>query len=198
MGKRLDLETNQTYGLTILRRKHMQTYSTNIRFSYIAKGGKPLQVTLANKKLCKIIKACSELPGYPIFQYKDEEGKVHPITSQDINAYLKTLTNKPYTAKDFRTWGGSVTALECLPAIFTQSLPPQKIVNLAVKKVSKTLNNTIAICKKYYIHPAVLCAIEKEIIPAFLNRAKRIKRFPELDIYEKQLMVILKDYYKAE
>lgn len=197
VGNQYYSDTNQTYGLTTLRRKHMQTHSTNIKFSYIAKGGKPLQVTLANKKLCKIIKACSELPGYPIFQYKDDDGKICPITSQDINNNLQNLTQKPYTAKDFRTWGGSVTALECLSDIANLSLSPQKMVNLVVKQVSKTLNNTVAICKKYYIHPAVLCAIEKETTSAFLSQAKRMKRFPELDLYEKQLMVILKDYYQS-
>lgn len=196
VGNKFYSETNNTYGLTTLRRKHLTINSHNLKFSYIAKGGKPLNVTLTHKKLCKIIKACSELPGYEIFQYVDEQHKNVPITSLDINHYLKSLTGKHYSAKDFRTWGGSVTALEYIPQLEQESITGDKAAKRVVKHVSTVLNNTIAICRKYYIHPAVLSAIEANVTTLFLARAKRVKRFVELDIYEKQLMVILKDYYK--
>jgi DNA topoisomerase-1 len=194
VGNKFYCETNKTYGLTTLRRKHLTIHTHHLKFSYIAKGGKALNVTLSNKKLCKIIKACSELPGYEIFQYLDDNRKSVPISSQDINTYLQTLTGKNYSAKDFRTWGGSVSALEYLPQLLIAS--PKKRVNLVVKYVSKVLQNTTAICRKYYIHPAVISAIEQDTTQAYLKRANRMKKFPELDIYEKQLMLILKDYYQ--
>jgi DNA topoisomerase-1 len=194
VGNKFYSETNNTYGLTTLRRKHLTVNTHYLKFSYIAKGGKSLNVTLSNKKLCKIIKACSELPGYEIFQYIDDNQKSVPITSQDINTYLQTLTGKSYSAKDFRTWGGSVSALEYLPQILTE--PTKQRINLAVKYVSKVLQNTPAICKKYYIHPAVISAIEQDTTHAYLKRVKRMKKFPELDMYEKQLMLILKEHYQ--
>ncbi len=193
VGNKFYSDTNQTYGLTTLRRKHLMVNTHNLKFSYIAKGGKLLNIKLSNKKLCKIIKACSELPGYEVFQYINDEQKSVPITSQDINTYLQTLTGKDYSAKDFRTWGGSVSALEYLPQLKADT--PKKRINLVVKYVSKVLQNTTAVCKKYYIHPAVIRAIEEYTAHTYLARAKSMKKFPELDIYEKQLMLILKAHY---
>lgn len=198
IGNKYYTDTNQTYGLTTLRRRHMQTHANKVVFSYIAKGSKALKITLENRKLCKLIKACADLPGYELFRYLDEHNVSHPISSQDVNEYLRTLTGEEYSAKDFRTWGGTVTALETLEvAREEQALNSKRnLTNIVIKKVSQVLCNTVSICRKYYIHPAILSAIEKDTTEPYLEAAEKEKAFPELDLYERQLMLILKDYYK--
>ncbi|MCC2624968.1 MAG: topoisomerase [Burkholderiales bacterium] len=199
VGNKFYSETNNTYGLTTLRRKHLKENSGYLVFSYIAKGSKKLNINIENKKLCRLIKACAELPGHEVFQYLDEENNPHPICSQDINNYLKDVTGENYTAKDFRTWGGSVTALEQLEDSLeiVKNNPRLKLANVVVKGVSKVLCNTIAICRKYYIHPAVFSAIEQGIVDKFLPDKTIIDKYKELDIFEIQLMLILENYYST-
>lgn len=198
IGNKHYCETNHTYGLTTLRRKHMEVNANHLVFKYIAKGGKALTITLANKKLCRLIKQCSELPGHELFHYADEEGTTHTITSHDVNDYLASITGEHYTAKNFRTWGGSVSALEVLPIAQKKVAenPRLKLINVVVKEVSEILCNTLAICRKYYIHPAVLSAIEKNSLQKYQMRAEHSKAYPELDDFEKELMFILSAYYK--
>ncbi|MCE3268255.1 MAG: topoisomerase [Burkholderiales bacterium] len=199
VGNKFYSETNNTYGLTTLRRKHIKENSGYLVFSYIAKGSKKLNINIENKKLCRLIKSCAELPGYEVFQYLDENNKPHPISSQDINSYLKDITGENYTAKDFRTWGGSVTALEQLDNSLEiiKNNPRLKLENVVVKGVSRVLCNTIPICRKYYIHPAVLSAIEKGVTDNFLPDKKFMDKYSELDLFEIQMMLILENYYDS-
>lgn len=197
VGNQFYSETNNTYGLTTLRRKHLKENSGSLVLSYVAKGSKKLDISIENKNLCRLIKSCAELPGYEVFQYLDESKHSQPISSQDINKYLHDVTGENYTAKNFRTWGGSVTALEQLEnsLAIIKSNPRLKLENVVVKGVSKVLCNTIAICRKYYIHPAVLSAITEGITDKFLPDKKDLENYPELDNFEVQMMGILKKYY---
>lgn len=199
IGNKHYCETNHTYGLTTLRRKHLEVHAGHLVFSYIAKGGKALKITLKDKKLCRLIKQCAELPGHELFHYLDETDKTHSINSHDVNEYLESVTGEHYTAKNFRTWGGSVSAIEVLPLakIKVAENPRLKLINIVVKEVSQILCNTLAICRKYYIHPAILSAIEKNKMDIFAKlSAKQHKVFKELDHFEQQLMALLKAYYK--
>lgn len=197
IGNKHYTEINHTYGLTTLRRKHMEAHANNLVFSYIAKGGKALKITLENKKLCRLIKQCAELPGHDLFRYQGHDGSTHTINSHDVNEYLTAITGEHYTAKNFRTWGGSVSALEALPTAQTivAEKPRLKLSNVIVKEVSQILCNTLAICRKYYIHPAVLSAVEKDTLAKYQPRAHEARIYPELDEFEKQLMLILDAYY---
>lgn len=198
VGNRRYVEANQTYGLTTLRRKHMEVNAGKLLFSFRAKGGQYREVSLQNRRLCKLIQACAELPGYELFCYLDEEGKSHPIVSQDVNVYLEAVTGAHYTAKDFRTWGGSVTALEVLPEakLAVAENPKLNLINAVIRGVTRVLGNTVAICRKYYIHPAVLSAIELDNTERYLKLAEAEKNYVELELTERQLMLLLKDYYK--
>ncbi|MHB1278612.1 MAG: DNA topoisomerase IB [Bacteroidia bacterium] len=149
---------NQTYGLTTLRRKHLGVKGLEISFDFLAKGGKEQHVSLKGKKVARLIRECSELPGYEVFQYLDEEGKRRAVHSQDVNKYLQKTTNTRITAKDFRTWGATVSAVEYYEEALAewQKYPQRKLGNCLVKKVAQQLNNTLAVCRTYYIHPSVL------------------------------------------
>lgn len=200
VGNKFYSETNNTYGLTTLRRKHLKENSGYLIFSYIAKSHIKLNISIENKKLCKLIKSCAELPGHEVFQYLDEDNTAHPICSQDINDYIKNIAKENYTAKDFRTWGGSVTALEQLENALKiiKNNPRQKLENIIIREVSKVLCNTTAICRKYYIHPAILEAIKDGSVSKFLPDKKIMDKYQELDYFEVQMMLILENHYKNQ
>lgn len=156
---------NDSYGLTTLRNRHVKVHGHDITFDFRGKSGVEHTVSISNPKIAKIIKQCFELPGYEIFQYMDGDEK-HTIDSQSINDYLKTVTNEDISAKEFRTWGGTVLGGETLfrigPAIDANEL--KKNITNAVKKVSWHLRNTATVCRQYYIHPVVLQTYEKNLL----------------------------------
>ena len=148
---------NRSYGLTTLRRRHVQISGTTIKFQFRGKSGVEHQVSVKDRRLARIIKRCLEIPGQNLFQYLDEDGVRHSIMSSDVNAYLQTLTGADFTAKDYRTWAGSALALSVLRELQwePESDAKRHIVEM-VKNVAKHLGNTPAVCRKCYIHPAVI------------------------------------------
>jgi DNA topoisomerase-1 len=148
---------NRSYGLTTLRSRHVEVNGSAILFQFRGKSGIEHQVTLKNRRLARIIKRCLELPGQNLFQYLDENGDRHTVSSSDVNAYLQTLTGADFTAKDYRTWAGSALALAVLRELQWESEADAKrhVVEM-VKNVARQLGNTPAICRKCYIHPAVV------------------------------------------
>lgn len=148
---------NRSYGLTTLRTRHVDVKGTAIRFHFRGKSGVEHQVTLKNQRLARIMRRCMELPGQHLFQYLDEDGQQHAISSSDINQYLRELTGGDFTAKDYRTWAGSTLALEYLRGREHQpeAVARRNMVEI-VKDVSRQLGNTPAVCRQCYIHPAVL------------------------------------------
>lgn len=178
IGNNYYKEKNSTYGLTTLRRKHLLIEGKNIIFKYKAKSGKLRRVNIQNKKLIKLIKECAELPGYEVFRYIDEKGKYQCIDSYDVNEYLRMISGSDFSSKDFRTWGGTVLAVEKLEEAMEEmeKNPRLELIPTVVGKVADVLGNTKAICRDYYIHPAVLKIIEEDALGDYtkgLNRKYR-------------------------
>ncbi|MFY0732282.1 DNA topoisomerase IB [Pseudomonas sp. NFX15] len=148
---------NRSYGLTTLRSRHVEINGSAILFQFRGKSGVEHQITVKDRRLARIIKRCQEIPGQNLFQYLDENGERHTVSSSDINSYLQTLTGADFTAKDYRTWAGSVLALAMLRKLHwePESEAKRHVVEM-VKNVARQLGNTPAVCRKCYIHPAVL------------------------------------------
>ena len=149
---------NKSYGLTTLRHDHVRIEDpTTIMFEFRAKSGKEQRVRLSDPRLAEVVHACHELPGQELFQYVDNDGRIVDVGSSDVNAYLRAITRSAFTAKDFRTWGGSVTAAEALVRLGpprSETDAKRKIV-AAVDAAAERLNNTRAVCRKSYLHPRI-------------------------------------------
>jgi DNA topoisomerase-1 len=158
IGNKCYEKANNSYGLTTLRDKHVKIESGGMKISFVGKKSVCQEVVLTDQRLMKLVKKCKDIPGYQLFQYYSEDGKRYPVSSEDVNGYLKENTGIDLSAKDFRTWGGSVTALKKLleePRPETEKEVQKKIVD-TVKMVASKLGNTTAVCRSYYIHPLVL------------------------------------------
>jgi DNA topoisomerase-1 len=153
-------KTNESYGLTTLQDDHVQVAGSTMRFTFRGKSGQEQDIELTDPQLAKIVKRCRDLPGYELFQYHDDLGNVCDVTSSDVNDYIREITGDDFTAKDFRTWGGTGWAalvFEQLGRSETQTDAKKNVVE-AIKQVSQKLGNRPATCKKYYVHPAILDA----------------------------------------
>jgi DNA topoisomerase-1 len=149
---------NNSFGLTTLRNRHVKVNGAAARFRFRGKSGVEHAVDLEDHRLARIIRRCQELPGEELFGYEDDEGNVRDVGSADVNAYLQEITGQPFTAKDFRTWAGTVlaaTALKAFEAVDTQAARKRNIV-AAIESVARRLGNTKAVCRKCYVHPAIL------------------------------------------
>jgi DNA topoisomerase-1 len=170
---------NGSIGLTTMRVHHAKVRGTMVRFEFRGKSGIEHAVDLRDARLARIIKACRELPGYELFQYIDDDGKRQEIDSADVNAYLREISGRDFTAKDFRTWIGTVLAAKALAQVpsFTSNADAKRKIAAAVESVAKRLGNTKAVCRKCYIHPAILDAyLEGATIETLKARASRLTR----------------------
>lgn len=170
---------NNSFGLTTLRNRHVKVRGKNVKFEFRGKSSVQQSVSISHPRIAKLIKECIELPGYEIFQYLDGEGKRHTVDSSDVNSYLKSLTGEDISAKDFRTWGGTILCADTLCIIGPASNPVdgKKKVSHAVKKVSSHLHNTATVCRNYYIHPIIFETYQKNyLIPHFENIYKNYNR----------------------
>jgi DNA topoisomerase I len=149
---------NNSYGLTTLKNRHVAVNGNEVRFRFTGKGGKQWSLCVRDRRIAKIIRACQELPGQELLQYIDEQGNCQDVTSTDVNEYLKAITGKDITAKDFRTWAGTVLAAMTLSELqsFDNAAQAKRNLRSAIEKVSARLGNTPTICRKCYIHPEVL------------------------------------------
>jgi len=149
---------NKSYGLTTLRDPHVKVDGSALRFQFKGKSGKTWQLQVEDRRVAKIVKACQDLPGQHLFQYLDEAGERQSVTSADVNAYLKEITGRDITAKDFRTWAGTVLAAMALAEFesFDSQAKAKKNIRAAIERVSSQLGNTPTICRKCYVHPEVL------------------------------------------
>ena len=148
---------NGSFGLTTLRRRHVQVEGAELRFHFKGKSGRIWRLNLRDRRVARIVRACQELPGQHLFQYLDEHGERQVITSNDVNAYLKAATGQDITAKDFRTWNGTVLAASALMAegAFEAPTARKRAFNRAIASVAARLGNTVAVCRQCYVHPAV-------------------------------------------
>jgi DNA topoisomerase I len=151
---------NGSIGLTTMRDQHATIHGQRVRFDFRGKSGIQHTVDLHDARLARIVRACRDLPGYELFQYVDDEGARQMIDSGDVNAYLREITGEDFTAKDFRTWAGTVLAAKALAEFtgFASTAEAKRNVVRAIESVAKRLGNTKAVCRKCYIHPAILDA----------------------------------------
>jgi DNA topoisomerase-1 len=151
-------EQNDSYGLTTLQDRHVKINGSTIQFRFRGKSGKCHALSIANPNLARIVKKCQELPGQELFQWVDGAGKVHDVRSSDVNEYLFQIAGENFTSKDFRTWTGTVFAAEALCTLEFPSSNTgiQASIREAIACVAQRLGNTVAVCRKCYVHPAVL------------------------------------------
>ena len=167
---------NQHYGLTTMRDKHVGVEGTQICFEFTGKSGKRHSVDLRDRRLARIVKQCRDLPGYELFQYIDDDGQRQDVDSADVNAYLREISGEEFTAKDFRTWAGTVLASLALQELETSDSDAEAKhkIGQAVESVSEHLGNTPAICRKCYIHPAVIDAyLEGSLLDVLAQRTRQ-------------------------
>lgn len=155
--------TNKSYGLTTLRDPHVRIEGSALSFRFKGKSGKTWDVSLKDRRVARIVKACQDLPGQELFQYLDPDGTQRDVTSSDVNAYLREITGEDFTAKDFRTWAGTVLAALALREFetFDSEAGAKRNIRAAIENVAGRLGNTPTICRKCYIHPQILdCYLE--------------------------------------
>lgn len=185
---------NNSFGLTTFRDGHVTVKGPRLRFTFRGKSGVAHDIDLQDARLAKIVKACRDIPGYDLFQYYDDKGRRQAIGSADVNDYLKRMTGEDYTSKDFRTWAGTVLAAEILCEFdwVDSAARAKKHVVRAVESVAQRLGNTKAVCRKCYIHPAVLDAyMEEGSLETIRQRAGRAARPRGLSPIEAKVLGLL-------
>jgi DNA topoisomerase-1 len=171
--------TNRSYGLTTMRDAHVKIRGSRVQFVFRGKSGVAHELALDDRRLAKIVKQCRDLPGQELFQYRDERGRVVDIGSADVNEYLRQVTGEAFTSKDFRTWAGTVLALTLLrecEVVDSERLAKKNIV-LAIEQVAAQLGNTRAVCRKCYVHPAVIDSyLDGSLMKLGSRRARKAAR----------------------
>lgn len=176
VGNERYAKENNSFGLTTMRNRHVEATSTVLTFTFKGKSGVEHEIELKDRRLAGVVKRLQELPGQELFQYIDDEGIPETIDSSDVNAYLHEISGDDFTAKDFRTWAGTVLAAQALAAFDefdSDSRAKTNIVN-AIETVAARLGNTRTVCRKCYVHPAVIDAyLEGETVETIRQRADR-------------------------
>jgi DNA topoisomerase I len=150
--------TNHSFGLTTLRNRHVTVKGAALRFLFQGKSGKQWNLSLRDRRVARVIRSCQDLPGQHLFEYRGEDGAVHAVSSSDVNAYLRDITGREVSAKDFRTWAGTVKAAMAFRGIAGDI--SKKAVRSVIAAVADELGNTVAVCRKCYIHPQVVAGFE--------------------------------------
>jgi DNA topoisomerase-1 len=149
---------NESFGLTTMRNRHVRIEGSRLTFHFRGKSGQDHTIELTDRRLARVVRECQDLPGYELFEYVDESGQVSRVDSSDVNAYIREITGQDFTAKDFRTWAGTIIAATELNSCERagSATEAKRITAAAVKRVAHRLGNRPATCRKYYIHPAIL------------------------------------------
>jgi DNA topoisomerase-1 len=192
VGNREYARSNKSYGLTTMRDKHVIVDDAKVTFKFRGKSGKHHSITLNDRRLARIVKRCRDLPGYELFQYIDERGQQQTIGSADVNDYLREITGQDFTAKDFRTWAGTVLAAMALRELAPHSSATEAKRNVvrAIEHVAEQLGNTPSICRKCYVHPAVLDAyLDGSLVETLQQRAEDL-RAQEDDLDSDEALVL--------
>lgn len=190
---------NKSFGLTTLRNKHVEVSGSTLHFAFRGKSGKQHVVEVQDRRVARIVKRCQELPGHELFQYLDDDGAQQTVESTDINAYLRRVTGQEFTAKDFRTWAGTVVAASTLRELggYASETQAKRNVVEAVKAASDKLGNTPTICRKCYVHPAVIDTyMNGALLTAALGRSERrlIDGTNGLDADEAVVLALLRQF----
>ena len=187
---------NKSYGLTTLRNRHVRIDGSDVEFRFRGKSGVYHDVTVHDRRLARIIQRTRDLPGQDLFQYLDEDGERHTVGSSDVNDYLRAITGEDYTAKDFRTWSGTVLAALALQEFesFDSDAQAKKNVVRAIESVAEKLGNTPSVCRKCYVHPAVLDAyMDGTMLEGLRARAEEslVEDLPDLQPEEAAVLAML-------
>jgi DNA topoisomerase-1 len=185
---------NRSFGLTTLRDGHVAVNGGRVRFMFRGKSGVEHEIDLNDWRLARIVRQCRDIPGYDLFQYYDDAGARHAIGSGDVNAYLKEISGEDYTSKDFRTWAGTVLAAQLLRECcqFGSETEAKKNIVRAIEQVAAKLGNTKAVCRKCYIHPAVLDSYtDGSMLRTMGQRARRAGRSGALNDAESGVLALL-------
>lgn len=185
-----------SFGLTTLKDKHVQIGTGKVKFTFVGKKGIKHDITLKNKKLAAIVQKCRDIPGKELFQYYNEDGTRHSIDSGMVNEYIKGISGKDFTAKDFRTWSGTVNAFLAFKEIgfADNETNTKKNVLQALDKVAEHLGNTRTVCKKYYVHPLIISLYENQSLEKYFKQLDDIEKndgSADLTKEEKLIMKIL-------
>ncbi|HEY1951800.1 MAG TPA: hypothetical protein VGG76_03250, partial [Gemmatimonadaceae bacterium] len=196
-------KANKSFGLTTLRRRHVAVVGSELRFEFRGKSGIQHAVSVTDKRIARIVQRCQELRGEELFKYLDDEGKRQEVDAEDVNAYLQEVTGRDITAKDFRTWAGTMLAAEALRAMGPAETKREAERNIvaAVDMTAKRLGNTRSVCRKYYIHPVLIEAyLEGSVLPPQPDRqwSKRKAKGPVLRQHETEVLSFLKARIKPK
>lgn len=172
IGNSYYAKANKSYGLTTLRDKHVKIEGNNLKFRFVGKKGVEQEIDIQDKRLAALVKKCKDIPGFDLFQYYDAQGTRQALESGDVNQYIQEISGTDFTAKDFRTWGGTVLMVKCLENIIDENpeLEKEKTVKEAFKLVAKGLGNTPTVCSKYYVHPQVLGIFKEDKLFDYLKK----------------------------
>jgi DNA topoisomerase-1 len=201
---------NKSYGLTTLKNRHVEVEGSALKFNFRGKSGKVWKLKVRDRRIAKVIRACQELPGQELFQYVDEDGERRDVTSSDVNAYLREISGEDVTAKDFRTWHGTVLAALALQEFekFDSQANAKRNIRDAIQKVAARLGNTPTICRKCYVHPEIITTyIEGSLLLEMKDRveeelreelaALRPEEAAVLTLLRNRLALTLEDKLKA-
>ena len=184
---------NKSFGLTTLKNHHVKVRGAQVLFRFRGKSGRQHEVDVTDRRVAKVIAKCQDLPGQDLFQYLEEGGEVRDVTSQDVNEYLRRMAGEEFTAKDFRTWGGTVLAAIALgkQEEFQTNKQAKSNIKTAICAVAELLGNTPAVCRKCYIHPSIVEAYVKRTRIAGLNGAGKELEEPNLRAAERAVLKFL-------
>lgn len=194
---------NSSFGLTTMRTRHLTVSGANIHFEFRGKSGIRHAIDLEDPRLARILRRCQELPGEELFQYVDERGERHSIDSEHVNDYLHAITGEDFTAKDFRTWGGTVLAAQELETLveYESAAEAKRNVVYAIETVARRLGNTRTICQKCYVHPSLINTYLDGRMSRMLNAASTAngrRSLPRLHRQETKVLEFLNRLLKEE
>lgn len=202
VGNEQYADENESYGITTLRKKHIEVKGSKVFFDFVGKSSQEQQIVMDDPQIAKIIKKLTSFKGYEVFKY-EQDGMTIDIKSSDVNEYIKKISGKKITAKDFRTWGGTKLCFEELK-MYDEHLNKtelKKALTYVIDQVSSKLGNTRAVCRSHYIHPQLLFNFEKKSFIGSLNeteRKLRVKHNKYMEDDEVLLLAFLKDFFTKE
>jgi DNA topoisomerase-1 len=185
---------NKSFGLTTMKDHHVKVRGKKLRFRFRGKGGKEHEVDFMDRRVAKIVRKLQDLPGQDLFQYFDDDGKLCNVTSQDVNDYLREITGEDFTAKDFRTWAGTVLTAMALNAQekFATKKEAKSNVKNAIAAAAKLLRNTPTICRKCYVHPAIVESyLDGDLIEGLKTKLDEAKEIPDFSDDERAVLNFL-------
>jgi DNA topoisomerase-1 len=187
-------QANRSFGLTTMRNRHVRIGRRKLHFEFRGKSGVEHEADLEDRQLARVVSACQDLPGQELFEYLDDEGQPHDVDSADVNDYLRQIAGDEFTAKDFRTWAGTVLAARalCRAEICDSKVATKRTIARAIEHVAGELGNTKAVCRKCYIHPDILDAYgDGSLRDAMKPHGRRMPATTRLSQEEKCVLKLL-------